>query len=247
MIATLAWKEFRTLFASPLAWVVLAVLQFVLAIVFFWYLSQYFEILPRIQQLANPPGVTEIVVGGSFYFAAILLQAAVALLSMRLFSDEYRNRTIALLLSAPISSSEIALGKFCGLMLFLLIPVALLSLMSASLAWGGTVDWGLIGANLLGLVLLLAACAALGLFISSLTAHPLLAGFGTFMALVFLLLLNMLATDPNASANYLSPLSHFELLGKGLIDTANLSFLVIVTVALLALTSKVLERRRMQG
>ncbi len=247
MIATLAWKEFRSLFASPLAWVILAVIQLVMALVFFWYLSQYFEIMPRIQQLANPPGVTEIVVGGSFYFAAILLQVAVALLSMRLLSDEYRNRTISLLLSAPISSAEIALGKFCGLMLFLLIPVGLLTLMSASLALGGVVDWGLIGANLLALVLLLAVYSALGLLISSLTAHPLLAGFGTFMALVLLMLLNILATDPNATSNYLSPLSHFEILAKGLIDTSNLSFLVILTVTLLVLASKILDRRRMQG
>lgn len=247
MIATLAWKEFRSLFTSPLAWVILAVVQFILALVFFWYLSQYFEILPRIQQLANPPGVTEIVVGGSFYFAAILLQIAVALLSMRLFSDEYRNRTIALLISAPISSTEIALGKFFGLLLFLLLPVGLLLLMSISLALGGPVDWGLIGTNVLGLVLLLATSSALGLFISSLTEHPLLAGFGTLMALVFLLLLNLLATDPNATTTYLSLLSHFDALSKGLIDTSNVAFLLIVSVTLIILTSKVLDRRRIQG
>lgn len=247
MIATLAWKEFRTLFTSPLAWIILAVVQFILAVVFFWYLSQYLEILPRIQQLTNPPGVTEVVVSGSFYFAAILLQVAVALLSMRLLSDEYRNRTIALLLSAPISSAEIALGKFCGLFLFLLLPVALLALMSASLALGGAVDWGLIGANLLGLMLLLAAYSALGLFISSLTAHPLLAGFGTLMALIFLLLLNLLVTDPNTTTHYLSFLSHFEMIARGIIDTTSLAFLLIVTVIFLILTSKVLERRRMQS
>lgn len=247
MIATLAWKEFRSLFASPLAWVILAIVQFVMAVVFFWYLIQYFEILPRIQQLANPPGVTEVVVGSTFYFAAILLQVAVALLSMRLLSDEYRNRTIALLLSAPISSTEIALGKFGGLLLFLLIPVGFLTLMAAALALGGTVDWGLIGANVLGLVLLLAAYSALGLLISSLTPHPLLAGFGTFMALVLLMLLNMLASDPNATSNYLSLLSHFEVLSKGLIDTADLSFLLIVIATLLALASRILDRRRTQG
>lgn len=247
MIATLAWKEFRSLFTSPLAWIILAVVQLILALVFFWYLAQYFEILPRIQQLANPPGVTEVVVGGSFYFAAVLLPVAIVLLSMRLFSDEYRNRTIALLLSAPISSAEIVLGKFCGLMLFLLVPVALLTLMAASLAFGGIVDWGLIGANLLALVLLLAAYSALGLLISSLTAHPLLAGFGTFMAMIFLMLLNLLATDPNATSNYLSLLNHFELIGKGLIDTANVAFLLIVTTTLLILVGKILERRRMQG
>ena len=247
MIATLAWKEFRTLFASPLAWVILAIVQFVMAVVFFWYLSQYFEILPRIQQLANPPGVTEVVVGSSFYFAAILLQVAVALLSMRLLSDEYRNRTIALLLSAPISSTEIALGKFCGLMLFLLIPVVFLTLMSSALALGGTVDWGLIGANFIGLMLLLAAYSALGLFISSLTPHPLLSGFATFMALVLLMLLNLLASDPNATSNYLAPLSHFETIARGLIDSADVAYLVIVSAALLALASGLLDRRRMQG
>jgi len=247
MIATLAWKEFRALFASPLAWVILGILQFMLAVVFFWYLSQYLEIQPRIQQLANPPGVTEVVVGGLFYFAAIILPLAVALLGMRLFSDEYRQRTIALLLSAPISSLEITLGKFLGLMLFLLLPILLLLLMAASLTLGGTVDWALIGANMLALLLLLAAYGALALLISSLTTHPLLAGFITFMALLLLMLLNLLATDPNATSNYLSPLFHFETLSKGLLDTSNLAFFGIFICAMLALTSRVLEHRRMQG
>jgi len=90
-------------------------------------------------------------------------------------------------------------------------------------------------------VLLLAAYSAIGLFISSLTPHPLLAGFGTLMAVIFLMLLNLLATDPNATSNYLSLLSHFELLSKGLIDTANLAFLMIVTTTLLILVSKILD------
>ena len=247
MIVTLAWKEFRALFASPLAWVILGILQFILAVVFFWYLSKYLEILPRLQQLANPPGVTEIVVSGVFYFSAIILPLAVALLGMRLISDEYRQRTITLLLSAPISSLEITLGKFCGLLLFLMLPVLLLLMMSASLALGGTVDWALIGANALALVLLLAAYSALALLISSLTPHPLLAGFLTFMALLLLMLLNLLGADPNSTSNYLSPLNHFETMSKGLLDTGDVSFFGIFTLSLLVLVSRVLERRRTQG
>lgn len=247
MITTLAWKEFRALFVSPLAWVILGILQFILAVVFFWYLSQYLEIQPRIQQLANPPGVTEVVVGGLFYFAAIVLPLAVALLGMRLFSDEYRHRTIALLLSAPISSLEITLGKFLGLLLFLLLPVLLLLLMSASLALGGSVDWALIGANALSLILLLAAYSALALLISSLTTHPLLSGFITITAFVLLMLMNLLSADPNATTNYLSPLNHFETMGKGLIDTSNLAFFGIMIAGLLAIVSRVLEHRRIQG
>ncbi len=247
MIVVLARKELKTLFASPLAWVVLAVMQLVFAWVFLFQLDQYLQALPRLRQLANPPGITEAVVAMLFGFATIVLLMAVPLMSMRLFADEYRNQTLPLLMSAPVSITEIVLGKFLGLMLFLLMAVGLLLAMAASLAVGGPLDWGLIAANVIGLVLLLAAFAALGLFISSLTQHGVVAAFGSFGALLLLWLLNASATDPEALLNYLSLMRHFDGFNRGLVDTRDLAYLLVFTGLFLVLTIRRLDARRLQG
>ncbi|MEJ5211848.1 MAG: ABC transporter permease subunit [Burkholderiales bacterium] len=247
MILTLARKELRILFASPLAWVVLAVLQLVFAWVFLFQLDQYLENLPRLRQLTNPPGVTEVVVAMLFGFATIVLLMAVPLMSMRLFADEYRNQTLPLLLSAPVSLTEIVLGKFLGLMLFLLFAVLLLVAMSVSLALGGPLDWGLIGANVLGIVLLLSAFAALSLFISSLTQQGVVAAFGSFGALLLLWLINASDSDPEALLNYLSLMRHFDAFNRGLVDTRDVAYLLLFTVVFLVLTIRRLDARRLQG
>ena len=247
MIRTIAWKEFRSLFASPLAWVILAVIQLILAWVFLFQLSQYMDNLPRIQQLANPPGITEIVVAALFGFDAILLLMAVPLLTMRLFSEERRNQTLTLLLSAPVSTTEIVLGKFVGLLSFLAVMLGLCLLMSASLALGGTIDWGLIAANSLGLLLLVGAFAALGLFISSLTQHPAIAAFATFGALLLLWILNSLLQDPNQPLLYLSMMKHFDGFNRGLIDTTDIAYFLLFAATFLTLTVRQLDAKRLQG
>jgi ABC-2 type transport system permease protein len=62
MIGALVGKELRSLFASPLAWAVLAVLQLVLAWLFLMRLDSFMELQPRLAQLANAPGATEVVI-----------------------------------------------------------------------------------------------------------------------------------------------------------------------------------------
>lgn len=247
MIFTVARKELKTLFASPLAWVVLAVMQLIFAWVFLFQLDQYLENLPRIQQLTNPPGVTEVVIAMLFGFAAIVLLMAVPLLSMRLFSEEHRNQTLTLLLSAPISTTEIVLGKFVGLMAFLLVSLALLVAMAASLAAGGALDWGLIGANSLGLLLLLAAFSSLGLFISSLTQHGVIAAFGAFGALLLLWIINASVADPENLLNYLSLMRHFDSFNRGLVDTRDIAYLALFSIVFLVLTTRRLDGQRLQG
>jgi ABC-2 type transport system permease protein len=247
MILTLARKELKTMFASPLAWVVLAVMQLIFAWVFLFQLNQYLENLPRIQQLTNPPGVTEVVVAALFGFATIVLLMAVPLMSMRLFAEEQRNQTLTLLLSAPVSTTDIVLGKFAGLMAFLGIALLLLVAMTASLALGGPLDWGLIGANVLGLLLLLGAFSALGLFISSLTQHGVIAAFGSFGALLLLWIVNASATDPEALLNYISLMRHFDAFNRGLLDSRDVAYLLVFSTVFLLLTARQLDAKRLHG
>jgi len=247
MIFTLAAKELKALFAAPLAWVVLAIVQLVLAWIFLSRLDTYLLLQPQLVQLAQPPGATEVVAAPLFGSAAVLLLMAVPLLSMRLIAEERHNQTMPLLLSAPLSMTEIVVGKFIGLMLFLTALIGLSALMALSLYTGTAPDLGLLAGNLLGLLLISACYAALGLYVSCLTSHPALAAVGALGALLGLWVINLAAGSPESLLHWFSLLKHFESFNRGLIDTADIAFLVLFTVTFLALAIRRLDADRLRG
>lgn len=247
MIFTLAAKELKILFASPLAWVVLAILEAIIAYVFLNQIDAFDAIQPKLAQLANAPGITEIIVAPLFASVATILLMTVPLLSMRLLAEEKRNRTLPLLMSAPLSMTEIVLGKFLGLLFFLAAVIAMPTLMALSLYAGGRLDPGLLLGNLLGVALLAASFSALGLYISSLTAQPIIAAMGTLGALLGLWLINQSATEPDSVLHYLSVIKHFEPFNKGLVNTGDVAYFALFTLTFLVLTVRRLDRERLGG
>jgi ABC-2 type transport system permease protein len=247
MIVALAGKELRTLFASPLAWAVLAVLQLVLAWVFLMRLDSFMELQPRLAQLANAPGVTEVVIAPVYSAGAVVLMIATPLLAMRLIAEERRNRTMTLLVSAPISMTQIVLGKFAGLVLFLLPPVVLMTLMGLVLTVGADIDLGLIAANVFGVVLLLATFAAVGIFASSLTRQPIVAAIIGLAVLVGSWLASLANPDPASLVQMVSVTRRFESFNAGLIDSGDIAWQLLATTAFLVLTIRQLDRDRLVG
>ena len=256
MIFTIAAKELKSLFASPLAWMVLTGVQLIASYAFLKRLDDFLQIQPQLVQLASPPGVTELVAAPLFATAAMILLFATPLLGMRLIAEERRNQTMVLLTSAPVSIAHIVLGKFVGLVVFLTIILALVAAMPFSLAGSTSLDYGLLGSLCLGLFLLTAGFAALSLYISSLTTHPVAAAFGAFAALLVMVLMSEAAGDamrarnwhvPGALVQVFSPLKNFEPLGKGLIDTYSIACSVLLVVVFLVLTARRLDSRRLRG
>ncbi|HTP96337.1 MAG TPA: ABC transporter permease subunit [Burkholderiales bacterium] len=247
MIGTIAAKELKALFASPLAWVTLGLLQAVLAWLFLARLDAFLAVQPRLAQLANPPGITELIVAPMFSTAALVLLMAAPMLSMRLFADERRNQTLTLLMSAPLTMRQIVLGKFLGLTAFLWIIVAACVLLALSLLAGGNLDYGLLAANCAGLALLCAAYAALGLFISSLTSHLVVAAIGTLAALLGSWLIGINVAERDAPLTLLSLARHFESFNKGVIDSADVVWFALFIATFLALAVRRLDRDRLFG
>ncbi|MGB9093729.1 MAG: ABC transporter permease subunit, partial [Gallionella sp.] len=153
MIRLIALRELRSLFAMPSTWFVLAALQFIFAWFFLARLDAFLEIQPQLAQLANPPGVTNMVAAPMFNTVALLLMMLVPLYTMRLIAEERRNQTLALLLSSPLSGLHIVLGTFLGLLVFLAAMIAAVPLMLYTLSLGTRLDNGLLLSNLLGLFL----------------------------------------------------------------------------------------------
>ena len=250
MIFTIAARELRSLFLSPLAWSILAVVQLILAYLFLSQLDGYMEVQSQLLGMAGAPGVTEIVVAPIFGNATIILLLVVPLLTMRLVSEERRAQTLALLFSAPLSMSEIVIGKFLGVMGFLLIMVAMLALMPLSLLLGGSLDLGLLASALLGLLLLLACFAAVGLFMSTLTDQPTVAAISTFGVLLMLWIIDWAGSNEAGHISglfaYLSILRHFEPMLRGVFDSSDVIYYLLFVTVFIGLSIRRLDADRLQ-
>lgn len=224
MIALIAWREFRSLFLSPLAWTVLAVVQFILAFVFLRQLEQFQLVQPQLLGADGAPGVTDIVAVPVLATATSLLLLVVPLLTMRVFAEERRSGTLMLLRSSPVSAAQIVLGKYVALVMMLAVLVTMVVLMPVSLALGTTLDWGKLAAATLGLMLMISAFAAAGVYLSTLTRQPMIAAVATFG----LLLLLWITTDV---VGYLSLIRHYQPLLRGVFDSADvLYYLLFITL-----------------
>lgn len=247
MIRLLAMRELRSLFALPSTWFVLALFQFIFAWFFLAGLEAFLELQPQLAQLANPPGVTISIAAPLFFTAAFLLMMLVPMFTMRLIAEERRNQTLPLLLAAPLAERQIVLGKFAGLMAFLLLLTAIVPAMLYTLALGTQLDHGLILSNCIGLALLTASYVALGLYVSSLTTQPVIAAIGTLAVLFGLWLADFSAHAPDSPWHQLSPLHHFQNFNAGLLDSADAAFFVLFTAFFLLLTMRRLHNNRVYG
>ena len=246
MILTIAYKELRMLFCSPLAWILLALIHMVLTWVFLGRLDAFLELQPQLMQIANPPGITEIIIAPVFAMAAIVLLMVTPILTMRLVAEERRNNTLTLLISAPIAISDIILGKFVGLMVFFFIVISLIMALCLSLLAGGVLDYGLLFSSAVGLFLVVSCFSAIGLYISSLTAQPGIAAIGALGVLLGFWIIDLVSTDIGW-IHYFSLLKHFEQFNYGLIDSFSIAYFILFMLTFLVLTIRRLDNERLQG
>ena len=249
MIFTIAGRELRSLFLSPLAWAILAVTLFILAYLFLTQIETYIGLQPRLSAIEGAPGVADIIVAPLFADAAVVLLLITPLITMRALSEEHRNRTISLLFSAPVSMTEIVVGKYLGILSFFVILLGLLALMPLSLLAGTELDMGKLAAGMLGLTLVVAAFSAIGLYMSSLTEQPTVAAVTTFGLLLLLWIVdwagNSEATGSSALAQ-LSMLRHYEPLLKGLFSSADVAYYLLVILLFTGFTIRRMDASRLQ-
>ncbi len=248
MIWVIARREVGAMFLSPMAWIILAVIQAILGYLFLTNLDSFFLLQPQLIELANTPGVTDIVVTPLMQVAAIILLMVMPLLTMRSFADEKRNRTLSLLVSAPLSMTEIVLGKYLGLILFVIILVSMLMLMPLSLYLGTSPDSGKLLSIYIGMLLLLAAFAAIGLYLSSLTENQTIAAISTFGVLLMLWIIDWLGasvSNGHSLLAYLSILNHHQSMLEGVFKSSDIAYYLIIITGFLVLTIRQLDRERL--
>ncbi|MCK4709529.1 MAG: ABC transporter permease [Gammaproteobacteria bacterium] len=244
MIFTIARREITSMFLSPLAWVILAVIQAILGFMFLAQIENFFMLQPQLIELENTPGVTDIIVAPIFSLAAIILLMIMPLLTMRTLAEEKKNKTINLLFSAPVSITQIVLGKYLGLLFFVLILTSMLMLMPLSLLVGTELDLGKLLSIFIGMILLLGSFAAIGLYLSSLTDSQTIAAVSTFGTLLMLWIIEW--RSEQTVFHYLSLLAHHQPLLEGEFSSTDISYFLLIIFLFCGLTIRQLDGDRLQ-
>ncbi len=245
----IARNELYRLFLSPIAWVFLGLSLTLLAYLFLTHVDNFIAIQARVSAIPGAPGVTDLIIGPIFSNAATVLLLICPFITMRLIAEERRNDSLCLLVSAPLSSLQIVLGKYLGTSLFFLIWLIMISLMPLSLLMGSNIDLGVVLSSFLGLLLLVSTFTAIGLYLSSLTKQPTIAAISTFATLFLLWIIDWAGDQSSVNSselfNWLSLLSHFQPLIRGQVNTSDLAYYIIITSLFLLFTVRRLDSERL--
>ena len=226
-------RELKAYFTSPLGYVFLAI--------FYAFSGLFFYIF------SLSVGSTDI--SSVFLMMFIVLMVFVPLLTMRLLSEDKKQKTDQLILTAPVSLLSIVMGKFLAAYAIFAIGVAVMPVYGFVMSTFATVSWLPIWGNTVGLLLLGGIFVSIGLFISSLTENQMIAAIGGFFINLMILLMNTLKSAlPNGFLqdvlSSISVYSRYSEITNGIFSLSSLIFFVSVIFIFLFLTVRVLEKRR---
>ncbi len=232
-VATIAGRELYSLFASPIAYLVIA---------FFLVMNGYlFSVILISSRQAS--------MTSAFSDMAIVLIFVAPAITMRLLSEEQRNGTIELLLTSPLRESELVLGKWLGALGLYAVRLVLTLPYPLFLAKYGQPDPGAMFGGYVGILLLGGVCLAIGLLISSWTQNQIVALAGTIAILLVLWLLQgagqSFATGAVGSlVSYIALSPHFDSFTSGAIQLKDLVYYASLILIALFLAVRSVETRR---
>jgi ABC-2 type transport system permease protein len=244
----LARLELSMLFYSPIAWLVLIVFAFQSGLTFTDKLKLYVgwqEAGSRLNFITS-----SIFSGPTGFFAEIQknVYLYIPLLTMGLISRETHSGSIKLLLSSPVTTREIVLGKYLAMMIYSLLLIGILALFAVAGAWSiQSFDIRHITSALIGIYLLICAYAAIGLFMSSLTTYQVVAAVSTLVVLAALNYIGLLwqGVDFVRDITYFLSISgRADQLRDGLITSKDISYFILVITLFLGLTMLLLQGAR---
>ncbi len=192
----------------------------------------------------------------SVYFSGLIfvLMVFLPILTMKSFSEEKRTKTEQLLLTAPVSTTQMVLGKFFSSFAMLVIFLALSSIffipLRSYVAEGASgANAALVMGNLIALLLVGMCFIAIGLLVSSLTENQFAAIVITIVALLFLFLINLFNGFIEVYAirvilDWLSIYARYNNFTYGIFDIGALIYYISLTGVFLFLTVRVFEARK---
>lgn len=224
-------KELNSYFSSPIAYIVITI--FLIFTGFFFFKDFFY--------------FNQAEMRGLFQLMPVMLSFVIPAVTMRLVSEERHSGSFEILMTLPVSSRDIALGKFFAGTLFSAVMVSPTLLYLVTIEMLGSPDPGPVIGGYIGVIFLSAAYTSIGLLASAFTRNQIIS-FITAWAVCFLLwLVDKAAVFLPTGLGFLSYLGadyHFQNIAKGIIDSRDLIYFASVCVLSLMFTIRAIEDRR---
>ncbi len=248
----IAKKEFRSFLSSPGFYVLAGVFLLILS---FSYISMFQAFANAVQKgNFNPFNAPEMnlhngVFMGFIHWINLLFIFVVPALMGRVFADEKRMRSFDLLMTSPLTSTQIVLGKFIGAVLAIWLMVLISSIYPISASLFAELQWGKLFTGYMGLFFVAAIYTAAGMFCSSITESVVLATiFGVILNLGFWIVAWMSVHAESELAmtivEHISVGQHMELFNKGLLESASVVFCLSLIAFFCFLSERIVESAR---
>ena len=237
-ILSMTKKELRSAFLSPVALIFIGI--FLLITLFSFFTQSRFFIR----------GIAD--VRPLFEWMPLLLIFLVSAMSMRAWSEESRAGTLELLLTLPIRSSELVLGKFFAGLSLVAVSLALTLPLPWSVAQLGPLDFGPVWGGYIASLLLASAYLAIGLFVSAMTENQIVSLMlslllcGLFYFVGSETLLAFVSQNTGELLAALGTGTRFESIERGVLDLRDLFYLLSITGFFLYLNTIAIERKRIE-
>lgn len=225
-------REMRSYFASPAAYIVLAV--FLLITGWFFTLNLFKENLAHMRSI--------------FDILPFLLVVFAPAISMRLISEERKSGTLELLVTMPVRDFDVILGKWLAALTLFVVALILTGFYPFTIFVLGDPQAGIIVAGYIGLLLLGASYLAVGLLGSALTENQIIAFILSFAlsALLAILIFSAIVLPPAVAdiVQYLSTTYHFQNIARGVLDTRDVVYFLSLIFLALLIASRALSQRK---
>ncbi|MEQ8280939.1 MAG: ABC transporter permease [Deltaproteobacteria bacterium] len=259
-IFLIAKKELSIYFTTVIGYTGFGAYAFLMGLVFVTTVNKYqqftqFYVAQQQPSLLERLNFNDVIITPMLSTGLWMFLFFVPFLTMRLFAEEKQSRTFELLMTTPITSLQMVLGKFLGVGAMILsltaIPLVfpvILHVYGTSSGPGSPVEWLPVLSGTLTVLMLGLVFCAMGLLISSLTESQIVAAVMTFAALLLAFVLPMIASriegDWRTAIEYLSPMSHVQRGLQGRVLLADLVYFGSSIFILLFMTLRVVESHR---
>lgn len=229
-------KELNGYFGSPMALIFLGAFLAATLFSFFWVDTFFARGIADLRPL--------------FHWMPVLMIFLVAALTMRQWSEEQRAGTLEVLLTLPVSPIRLVLGKFLAVVTLVCTALALTFFLPITVAVLGNLDWGPVLGGYLASILLAAAYAAIGLFVSSRTDNQIVALISTVLLCGLLYLVgssgvtDFVGGTPAEILQGIGAGSRFESIERGVVDLRDLIYYLSTTAIFLTLNVLSLDSKR---
>ena len=245
-------RELLAFFVSPIAYFVITGFTLLVGFFFFNHLSYFAQLVEMSAMISlrgrDLPNLNQTVIEGVYQTMVVILVFLIPLLTMRTIAEEKKKGTFELLITSPVSVSQVVLGKFLSIAIVLIIMLSVNLIFPALLITYGDPEILPIVSGFLGLVLCSLGFASIGMAVSSFTENQVVAGVISMVTLLLLYVIQAPAESLGGTAaevvRYLSPVDQLQDLLRGIITLKSITYFVSLIVVGLFLSQRALEAYR---